>query len=97
MRISSRPCTVHWALACLWIVAGWYGAAALPQRPDDIGRATVVQAFTERIERYVRLRARLEDPLPAFDSRRDPWSLIPHSVGCARGDSHRRAAGRVPR
>lgn len=76
MRISTRPRTVHWALACVWIVAGWQGTAALPQEPDGIGRATVLQAFTERTERYVRLRTRLEDPLPSFDARRDPWSLM---------------------
>jgi hypothetical protein len=76
MRISSRPRTVRWALACVWIVAGWHGAAALPQGPAGIDRATVVQTFTERTERYVRLRARLEDPLPSFDPRRDPWSLM---------------------
>lgn len=76
MRISSRPRTVHWALACVWIVAGWHGAAALPQGTDDIDRATALQTFTERTDRYVRLRARLEDPLPSLDARRDPWSLM---------------------
>jgi hypothetical protein len=76
MRISSSPRTVHWALACVWIVAGWHGAAALPQGPDDIDRAPALQTFIERTDRYVRLRARLEDPLPSFDARRDPWSLM---------------------
>lgn len=76
MRISIRPRPGHWALACVWLVAGWPGAAALPQGPDGIDRATVLQTFTERTERYVRLRARFEEPLPSFDPRRDPWSLM---------------------
>ena len=74
MRSSTR--TAPWALACLWIVAGWHSAAALLQGPDDIDRATALRAFTERTERYVRLRARFEEPLPSFDPRRDPWSLM---------------------
>jgi hypothetical protein len=94
MRISSRLRTVHWALACVWIVAGWQGAAALPQGPDDIDRAAVLQAFTERTERYVRLRARLEEPLPSFDARRDPWSLmltrryLASAIRTARSNAH---------
>jgi hypothetical protein len=76
MRISSRPPTIQWVLACVWIAAGWQGAAAPTQGPGGIDRATVLQTFTERTERYVRLRARLEDPLPAFDARRDSWSLM---------------------
>jgi hypothetical protein len=49
-------------------------AAAFQQAPDD--RASAVRIFTERIERYERLRARLEEPLPPFDERRDGWSLL---------------------
>jgi hypothetical protein len=76
MRISGRPRTVHWALVCVWVLAEWHGAAALAQGPDGIDRAAALQAFTERTERYVRLRARLEEPLPSFDARRDRWSLM---------------------
>ena len=94
MRISSRPRALHWALACVWIVAGWPGAAARHQGPDGTDRATALQAFTERTERYVRLRARLEEPLPAFDARRDPWSLmltrryLASAIRTARGYAH---------
>jgi hypothetical protein len=35
-----------------------------------------VRAFTHRVEQYVALRGRLEEPLPGFDARRDPWSLL---------------------
>jgi len=50
------------------------GAAVLAQAGDDHGAAARI--FTERVERYERLRARLEEPLPPFDARRDPWSLL---------------------
>lgn len=49
-------------------------AAALAQAGDDHGAAARI--FTERVERYARLRSRLEEPLPPFDARRDPWSLL---------------------
>jgi hypothetical protein len=32
--------------------------------------------FTQGISRYVALRARFEEPLPSFDARRSPWSLM---------------------
>jgi hypothetical protein len=51
-------------------------AAAAQQAPDAIGQADAMRMFNTRVERYVRLRARLEEPLPAFDARRDPWSLM---------------------
>jgi hypothetical protein len=34
------------------------------------------QSFSERVDRYARLRARFEEPLPAFDEWRDPWTLL---------------------
>ena len=61
---------VGWAA----ILGAWSGAAALTQAGDDHGAAARI--FTERVERYARLRARLEEPLPPFDTRRDPWSLL---------------------
>lgn len=76
MRISSSPRIVYWALACVWIVAGWHGASALPQGPDGTDRVTALQVFTAQTERYVRPRARFEEQLPSFDARRDPWSLM---------------------
>ncbi|MBI2189429.1 MAG: hypothetical protein HYU37_20220 [Acidobacteria bacterium] len=50
------------------------GAAALAQAGDD--HAAAARIFAERVERYARLRARLEEPLPPFDARRDAWSLL---------------------
>ena len=73
MWIRGRQRTMCWTLAFL---VGWPVAATLKQEPDDTSRVAAVQAFTERAERYVRLRTRLEEPLPAFDVRRDPWSLM---------------------
>lgn len=62
------------SLACAWLVTTSPGAAAFVQAPGD--RASAVRTFTERIERYERLRGRLEAPLPPFDARRDGWSLM---------------------
>lgn len=76
--------------ACLgvWLVAGCPGAEALPpphragatgtpaQAPGDVERAEALRIFNQRLAVYVALRARFEEPLPAFDNRRDPWSLI---------------------
>ena len=59
--------------ACLLAVTS---AAAAQQAPDAIGQADAMRMFNTHVERYVRLRARLEEPLPAFDARRDPWSLM---------------------
>jgi len=56
------------------LVGASTGAAALAQADSDHGAAARI--FTERVERYARLRARLEEPLPPFDARRDPWSLL---------------------
>lgn len=39
-------------------------------------RAAIVETFNAAIQRYTSLRARLEEPLPPFDSRRDGWSLL---------------------
>ena len=76
MRTPSSRCGLCGTLACAWLLTGWQGAAAPPQGPDDIDRAAAMQTFAKRTERYARLRARLEGPLPSFDARRDPWSLM---------------------
>lgn len=56
------------------ILGAWSGAAAFAQAGDD--HRAAARIFTERVDRYARLRARLEEPLPPFDARRDPWSLL---------------------
>jgi hypothetical protein len=66
---------VHWGAACVWLLA-LQSAAAAAQVPDTDDHAIALQAFNGNVERYVRLRDRLEEPLPAFDERRDPWSLM---------------------
>lgn len=59
-------------LTC-WFLAGDRRAAAQPQADVHAGAK---QAFAERIARYTTLRARFEEPLPAFVTRRDSWSLF---------------------
>lgn len=71
VRTTSRFAAV--ALACAWLLAGDQRVAARIQTDVD---AVARRAFAERVERYAMLRARLEEPLPAFDARRDPWSLL---------------------
>jgi hypothetical protein len=61
-------------VGCTAVLGAWSGAAAFAQAGGDHGVA--VRIFTERVERYARLRTRLEEPLPPFDARRDPWSLL---------------------
>jgi hypothetical protein len=56
------------------LLATAVGAAAPVQTGSD--PAVSARIFTERVERYARLRARLEEPLPSFDTRRDAWSLL---------------------
>jgi hypothetical protein len=60
--------------ACAWMLA-FQSAAVSAQAPDTSDRGVALQAFHDNVERYARLRARLEEPLPSFDERRDPWSL----------------------
>lgn len=76
MRISRPREFVRWVLVCAWLLTGWQGAAALRQAPDEAGRVAAMRTFSERTERYTRLRARLEEPLPSFDARPDSWSLM---------------------
>lgn len=76
MRIPRIREIVHGALVCAWLLTGWQSAAAPTQAPDDVDRAAAIQAFANRVERYSALRARLEEPLPSFDARRDSWSLL---------------------
>ena len=73
MRIASTRRFFQMAFACACLFTALSAAAAL-QATDAIDDA--VPMFNARVERYVRLRARLEDPLPSFDQRRDPWSLM---------------------
>lgn len=77
MRMRRFRCLVRAALACAVLFAGWQGAAALPQERGGGGDAAAMREFTQRIARYVGLRARFEEPLPAFDDpRRDEWSVM---------------------
>ena len=61
------------AVACA-VVAVTLPAASLSQTSP--GRAAAQRVFSERVERYVWLRVKREAPFPAFDPRRDPWSLF---------------------
>lgn len=61
--------------ACVWMLA-FQAAAVSAQAPDASDHGPALQAFHENVERYARLRARFEEPLPAFDKRRDSWSLM---------------------
>ena len=63
------------AVAAICVLA-LQGAAASGQRPDASDHGAALQAFHQNVDRYVRMRARLEEPLPSFDGRRDPWSLL---------------------
>ncbi|MBI3047618.1 MAG: hypothetical protein HYY76_04840 [Acidobacteria bacterium] len=60
-------------LGCAAILSAWSGAAAFAPTDDQ---EVAARLFTDRVERYVRLRTRLEEPLPPFDLRRDPWSRL---------------------
>jgi hypothetical protein len=62
--------TVMCALACAWQTAS---AVQGQHQPPDAG----LRSFTDNVARYAALRARLEEPLPAFDDpRRDRWTLL---------------------
>jgi hypothetical protein len=51
------------------------GVAAFSQAAGD--EQTAMRVFTERIDRYARLRSRLEEPLPPFvEERRNVWSSL---------------------
>jgi len=57
------------------LVLAWTGVAAFSQAAGDDQAA--MRVFAERIDRYARLRSRLEEPLPAFvEERRNAWSSI---------------------
>ena len=56
-------------------LAGGQGQAA-PQTTGPSDPPVAVTMFADRIAEYVTTRARLEEPLPAFDERRDSWSLM---------------------
>ena len=76
MRIRRTRELVRWVLVCAGLLTGWQGAAALRQATADAGRVAAMRTFAEGTERYARLRARLEEPLPSFDARPDSWSLM---------------------
>ena len=73
MQIKTASYCAVVLLACLAPLEADQRAAAQPQADAD---AVARQEFAEGIERYATLRARLEEPLPAFESRRDSWSLF---------------------
>ena len=62
------------ALSFVGLLAGWHTAAA--QTAGEIKRTAALRTFDERIGAYVALRARLEQRLPSFEARRDPWSAL---------------------
>jgi len=62
------------SLVWAWLMMPGSGAAAFAQTAEDQAAAT--RTFSERVDRYVRLRDRLEAPLLPFDGRRDSWSLM---------------------
>jgi hypothetical protein len=62
------------ALGCAWLL-GTAGAVAAPPQRTSPDRAAVLQTFNGAVQRYASLRARLEEPLPPFDPRRDAWAL----------------------
>jgi hypothetical protein len=64
----TRVCGV---LACAWLTVA--AAPGQQHRPPDPG----LQSFHDSVARYAALRARLEEPLPAFDDpRRDGWTQL---------------------
>ena len=73
MRIRFR--IMFCVFACMWTMAG-AGASTRAQEADTPDQGDAVRTFTERTERYLRMRTRLEEPLPLFEVRRDPWSLL---------------------
>jgi hypothetical protein len=75
MRIASTRRLLQGALACACLLAT-QSAAAASQALEGMDQAGAVRMFNARVERYARLRARLEEPLPSFDARRDAWSLM---------------------
>jgi hypothetical protein len=75
MQTSNTRRYFHWAVACACLLA-FQAAASAVQTPDTADAAGALQAFNARVNHYVRLRERLEEPLPSFDIRRDPWSLM---------------------
>jgi hypothetical protein len=77
MRAHNLRCLVQGALVCVVLLVGGQGAAAFPQESGRENDAAAMREFTQGVARYVALRARLEEPLPAFDdARRDAWSVM---------------------
>jgi hypothetical protein len=60
--------------ALAWLLIGTAGAAV---QHGDVTPAGGWRAFEEGVAQYAALRARFEEPLPAFDNpRRDGWTLL---------------------
>ena len=62
------------SLVCASLLIAWPGAAAFAQAAAD--RPAAVTAFTGKIDRYARLRSRLEEPLPPLEGQRRSLSLM---------------------
>lgn len=63
---------LRWSAASAFLLIAVPGI--WPQAADD--ESTAVRMFIERIDRYVRLRDRLAEPLPSADTRRSSWSML---------------------
>lgn len=55
--------------------SGGPGMAAA-QAAGAVDHQAAAAMFTARLAEYETTRARLEEPMPAFDERREPWSLM---------------------
>ena len=76
MYSAARWTLVCVALACVWLFIGAAGAAG-PVQHAGVHSDEALRAFDAAVARYAALRARLEEPLPAFDDpRRDGWTLL---------------------
>lgn len=73
MQIKTASYCAVVLFACFAPLEGDQRAAA--QEPAEVDAAARTQ-FAERIDRYSTLRARLEEPLPAFDAPRESWSVF---------------------
>jgi hypothetical protein len=59
---------------CASLFVCWPDAAAFAQAADN--QAAAFTAFAEKIGRYERLRARLEERLPTLEGQRRSWSVM---------------------
>ena len=75
MRITSTHRVIEGALVCVCLFAVQRAAAA-PQATGAINTVDARKTLNARVDRYAWLRARLGEPLPSLDARRDSWSLL---------------------